>query len=199
MCVLAFLLGIAQRQAAFVIREHASLPQQSLSPLSRIGESETGEVWEQTVLLEQSGQQLQVRRVVVRLHQPTRDGETEMAILTNLEETVADGIKVAELYRQRWTVETFFQVITTSLNCEIKTLGYPRAALFSFSMALLAYNALSTLRAALRSVHGTGKIEAGLSNYYLAEEITMTYRGMMIAIPPQHWEIFRDSEPGAIL
>ncbi|MDJ0595736.1 MAG: hypothetical protein QNJ72_38085 [Pleurocapsa sp. MO_226.B13] len=28
MCVLAFLLGIAQRQAAFVIREHASLPQQ---------------------------------------------------------------------------------------------------------------------------------------------------------------------------
>ena len=57
-------------------------------------------------------------------------------------------------------------------------------------MALLAYNALSTLRAALRSVHGTGKIEAGLSNYYLTEEITMTYRGMMIAIPSQHWSIF---------
>jgi CO dehydrogenase/acetyl-CoA synthase gamma subunit (corrinoid Fe-S protein) len=131
-----------------------------------------------------------VRRVVVRLHQPTRDGETEIAILTNLPETVADGFKVAELYRKRWTVETFFQVLTTSLNCEIKTLGYPRAALFSFSMALFAYNALSTLRAALRSVHGTGKIEAGLSNYYLAEEITMTYRGMMIAISPQHWEIF---------
>lgn len=190
MCVLAFLLGIAQRQAAFVIREHASLPQQPLSSLGRVGESETGEVWEQTVLLEQEGQQLQVRRVVVRLHQPTRDGETEIAILTNLPETVADGFKVAELYRKRWTVETFFQVLTTSLNCEIKTLGYPRAALFSFSMALFAYNALSTLRAALRSVHGTGKIEAGLSNYYLAEEITMTYRGMMMAIPPQHWEIF---------
>ena len=74
MCVLAFLLGIAQRQAAFVIREHASLPQQSLSPLRRVAESETGEVWEQTVLLEQEGQSLQVRRVVVRLHQPTRFG-----------------------------------------------------------------------------------------------------------------------------
>ncbi len=191
LCVLAFLLGIAQKQAAFVIREHASLPQQPLSPLRRVGESETGSVWEQTVLLEQSGQQLQVRRVVVRLHQPTRDGDREIAILTNLPETVVSGVKVAELYRKRWTVETFFQVITTSLNCEIKTLGYPRAALFSFSMALLAYNALSTLRAALRSVHGTGKIEAGLSNYYLTEEITMTYRGMMIAIPPPHWEIFR--------
>ncbi len=190
MCVLAFLFGIAQRQAAFVIREHASLPQQPLSPLHRVGASETGAVWEQTVRLEQSGQQLQVRRVVVRLHQPTRDGDSEIAILTNLPATVASGVKVADLYRKRWTVETFFQVITTSLNCEIKTLGYPRAALFSFSMALLAYNALSALRAALRSVHGTGKIEAGLSNYYLTEEITMTYRGMMIAIPPQHWEIF---------
>ena len=163
LCVLAFLLGIAQRQAAFVIREHASLPQQPLSPLRRVGESETGSVWEQTVLLEQSGQKLPVRRVVVRLHQPTRDGDREIAILTNLPETAASGVKVAELYRKRWTVETFFQVITTSLNCEIKTLGYPRAALFSFSMALLAYNVLSTLRAALRSVHGTGKIEAGLS------------------------------------
>ncbi|MDJ0595737.1 MAG: transposase [Pleurocapsa sp. MO_226.B13] len=110
---------------------------------------------------------------MLRLHQPTRDGETEIAILTNLPETVADGFKIAELYRKRWTVETFFQVVTTSLNCEIKTLGYPRAALFSFSMAL-AYNALSTLRAALIRVHGTGKIEAGLSNYYLTEEITMT-------------------------
>ena len=190
MCVLAFLLGIAQRQAAFVVREHASLPQQPQTPLRRVGESETGSVWEQTVRLEQSGQQLQLRRVVVRLHQPTRDGDSEIAILTNLPETVASGVKVAELYRKRWTVENFFQVITTSLNCEIKTLGYPRAALFSFSMALLVYNALSTLRAALRSVHGNGKIEAGLSNYYLAEEITMTYRGMMIAIPPQHWSIF---------
>ncbi len=57
-------------------------------------------------------------------------------------------------------------------------------------MALLACNALSMLRAALGSVHGVGKIEAGLSNYYLTEEISMTYRGMMISIPPEHWSIF---------
>ena len=52
-------MGIAQRQAAFLIREHASPPQQHLSPLRRVGESEAGEVWEQIVLLEQEGQQLQ--------------------------------------------------------------------------------------------------------------------------------------------
>jgi hypothetical protein len=191
MCVLSFLLGIAQRKAAFVIREHASLPQKTLTPLRRVGECETGEVWEQTVQLEQDGLQLAVRRVVVRLHKPTRDGDHEIAILTNLPETVADGILVAQLYRNRWTVETLFQTVTKNLNCEIKTLAFPRAALFSFSMALFAYNALSTLKAALRGVHGVDQNESRLSDYYLVDAISMTYRGMMIAIPPPHWEMFR--------
>ena len=179
-CVLSLLWGIAQKQAAFAIREHASLPQQPLSPLRYVGEAETGEVWEQTVVIEYEGQQLKIRRVVVRLHQPTRDGDSEIAILTNLPSTIADSLLVARLYHGRWTVETFFQVVTINFECEIKTLGYPRAALFSFAMALLACNALSILRAALSSVHGVGKIEAGLSNYYLAEEISMTYRGIEV-------------------
>lgn len=189
-CVLSFLWGIAQKEAAFLIREHASLPQKAISPLVYVGKIETGEVWEQTVVLDFEGEELSIRRVVVRLDQPTRDGDTEIAILTNLPETVASSLLVGRLYRGRWTVENFFQVVTINFDCEIKTLGYPRAALFSFAMALFACNALSILRAALASVHGVGKIEAGLSNYYLTEEITMTYRGMMIAIPPQHWSIF---------
>ncbi len=32
-------------------------------------------------------------------------------------------------------IETLFQVATENFHCEIKTLGYPRAALFSFCMA----------------------------------------------------------------
>lgn len=66
-------------------------------------------------------------------------------------------------------------------------------------MALVAYNVLSCVRAALRSVHGTGKIEAGISNYYLADEIEATYRGMMIAIPPSEWQIFHFYDPGTSL
>jgi hypothetical protein len=42
----------------------------------------------------------------------------------------------------------------------------------------------------LGSVHGVNKIEAGLSDFYLVDEIQGIYRGMMIAIPPQQWEIF---------
>ena len=58
-------------------------------------------------------------------------------------------------------------------------------------MALVAYNILATLRAALGGVHGIEKIEAGLSNFYLVDEIQGTYRGMMIAIPVFEWEIFQ--------
>ncbi|WP_250126798.1 hypothetical protein [Chroococcidiopsis sp. CCMEE 29] len=52
-------------------------------------------------------------------------------------------------------------------------MGYPKAALFSFCVALVAYNLLSVVKATRRSVHGTGKIEAGVSNYYLVEEIQL--------------------------
>ncbi len=83
-------------------------------------------------------------------------------------------------------------MLTETLCCEINTLGYPRAALFAFCIALVAYNVLSVVKAALRSVHGTEKIETEISGYYLADEIQGTYRGMMIAIPQQEWHIFKD-------
>ena len=74
-----------------------------------------------------------------------------------------------------------FQVITDTFNCELNTLGYPKAALFVFCVAIVAFNILSTVKAALKSVHGVGKVEAGLSDYYLVEEVQATYRGMAIA------------------
>jgi hypothetical protein len=39
------------------------------------------------------------------------------------------------------------------------------------------------IRAVVASVHGVGKIEAGLSDYYMVDEIQSTYRVNMIAIP----------------
>ncbi len=145
-------------------------------------------MFSQTGVVSSLGQELRCRRVVVQLDQPTRDGETEIALLTNLAESKASSILVAQLYRSRWRVETLFQVATQTFHCEIKTLGYPRAALFSFCMALVAYNLFSCLKAILESVHGTDKIEGKLSYYYLADEVEGTYRGMMIALPPTEWQ-----------
>jgi hypothetical protein len=51
-------------------------------------------------------------------------------------------------------------------------------------MALVTANILAVIRAALGGVHGVGKIEAGLSDFYVVDEIQHTYRGMMIAIEP---------------
>ncbi len=183
-CTRSFLLGIAGRQGYFVIREHQNLLTQALSELEEVGKNETGRLFEQMVqITDEQGNSIQIRRVVIRLETPTRHGDTEVAILTNLPISLADGAIVAMLYLKRWTVEGLFQVVTDSFNCEIKTLGYPRAALFVFCVALVSFNILSTVKAALKVVHGINKIEAGLSDYYLVEEVQGTFRGMMIALP----------------
>ena len=82
--------------------------------------------------------------------------------------------------------------MTQNFDGEIKTLAYPQAALFSFTLALMAYNILATLKAALASVHGVGKIEAALSDFYVVNELQGTYQGMMIAISPHFWQGFAD-------
>jgi hypothetical protein len=61
-------------------------------------------------------------------------------------------------------------------------------------LALVSYNILATVRAVLASVHGVGKIDAGLSDYYMVDEIQSTYRGMMIAVPPENWSVFAECE-----
>jgi hypothetical protein len=190
MCTLGFLFGLHNRQAAFLIREHKTLPWQAMSELKEIGETETGQVWEQMIAISKDGQSLQLRRVIVKLFKPTRDGETEIVILTTLPLTVATAVRVADLYRKRWSVETLFQTVTTNFEGEIQTLGYPQAALFSFCLALVAYNILSVVRSALGSVHGSEEVKSGLSDFYLVNEVQRTYGGMMIAIEPTHWQVF---------
>ena len=177
----------------FIIRQHQSLPWQASDDFRLVGQSDSGIVFEQNIILSaDDGQLLKARRVKVCLKQPNRDGDREIFILTNLPSDVANALLIARMYRKLGPLETLFQVLTENLCCEINTLGYPKAALFTFCIALVAYNVLSTVQAALRSVHGTEKIEAEISSYYLADEIKGTYRGMMIAIHPDEWFVFQN-------
>ena len=189
-CTLKFLFTIHDKEAFFVIRQHRGMGFKELEELKPLGSTETGELFEQKVEINYKGESLILRRIVLKLFVLTRDKEWEIAIFSNLPETVT-AAKTAEIYRNRWTIENLFQTVTQNFNGEIQTLAYPKAALFSFSMALVAYNILTTLRAALGGIHGVEKIEAGLSNFYLVDEIQGTYRGMMIAIPNSEWEIFQ--------
>jgi hypothetical protein len=142
-------------------------------------------------LTDDQGQKLLVRRLTVVLDEPTRDGDEEIHLVSNVPVSDADACALAILYRQRWSLETAFQERTVHLACEVNTLSYPKAALFGFSVAVVAYNALAVGKASLRAVHGVQKVQEEVSSYYLAEEVAGTYRGMMIALPAEQWEVFR--------
>jgi Transposase DDE domain len=189
-CTLKFLWGIADAQAAFVIRQHGCLEGCLLGKRRSRGRTATGKVYEQTLQLEHEGRTRKVRRITVVLDQPTTDGDTEIHIVTNLSATEASAAQVAELYRLRWTIEGRFYEVTQTLNCEPNTLGYPKAALFAFCLALVASNALALQKAVLRAVHENPKV-AEMSSYYMGLEIQETYVGMMIALPPAEWGRFR--------
>jgi hypothetical protein len=79
-----------------------------------------------------------------------------------------------------------FWEVTTTLTCEIRTLCYPKAALFVFCLALVAANAVAVIKAALRAAHGQEAAEE-LSGYYLALEVRQVHPGLVIAVPPEEW------------
>ena len=190
-CVRSFLFGIAERKAYFIVRHHKNLPLIDVSEFIFKGETETGKVFEKIVQIEDGKRCLRLRCIKVQLKKETRDQEKEIIILTDLPESVVSAVDVAGLYRKRWTLETMFQELEAHLNSEINTLGYPKAALFGFCVALVAYNVLAVVKAALRSVHGEEKIEQEVSGYYIAGEIERTHAGMEVAIEQQEWAVFQ--------
>src|SRR5262249_24435042 len=147
---------MARRGAAFVVRQHGQLQGELLGRLTCKGASRSGPVYEQPMCVRDpdSSETMRLRRITLKLKAPTRDGDTELHILSNVPVPRASAPQLARLYGKRWTIETAFFEITTTLACEINTLGYPKAALFTFCLALLAYNAVSLIKAALRSTHG---------------------------------------------
>jgi hypothetical protein len=158
----------------------------------RRGRVNTGVVFEQKIRLTDpaTGRSRVWRRITVELKTPTRDGDRALHLLTNLPAAKASAGAVCELYRRRWTLETVFQEITTTLACEVPSLGYPRASLFAFCLALLTYNAVSVLKAALRSVHGATTVTETVSGYYIALEVRQAYDGLSVAIPADEWAPF---------
>jgi IS4 transposase len=191
-CVRSHLLGIERKGAYFITRHHKQMPYKDVGELEKVGDTDTGEVYEQRIeVADEQGQLTQWRKIIVKLYKETRDKDKEIVILTNLPSSVADGIKVASLYRSRWSIEGAFQNLEAHLNSEIKTLGYPRAGLFGFCIALVAYNIMAVVKAALRHVHGEEKIRNEVSGYYIAGEIARTHTGMEVAINVEEWAVFR--------
>ncbi len=192
-CTLAFLFLIKRRKAFFITRLHGRMPWKTAGKLRSMGRCETGRVFEQLIEICEpgTGKTTVIRCITVKLHTPTRDGDWEIHLLTNLPASKASAIKVAELYRKRWTLEQAFNELTTHLRCELNTLGYPKAALFAFCVAACSYNLLAAIKGALRGIHGEETMATKVSNFFLTDEISGTHRGMMVALPPPEWTGFQ--------
>lgn len=202
-CTTGFLFGIHRKDAAFLVRQHAGCLRWELVGERRsLGRIETGQVFEQTVRLrDEHGAELLVRRITIVLDSPTRDGETELHLLTNLAEEFADGLCLARLYAWRWLIETAFAELTIPLTCEIKSLGSPPAAIFAFATAVVCYNAIQVLKAAITAAQPTATTAAPsttiptsrtlrgeLSLHYIAHEVSTLWRGIDLVTPQSLWD-----------
>jgi len=201
-CTTNFFFGLDERNACFAIRQHGSTlnGKRLVGRRRRVDRCETGVVYEQAMEIDNppDGTSLTIRRITLELDKPTRDGEKEVHVLTNLPGSVG-AVTVCDLYRRRWSVETAFQELGQSLDAEIDTLCYPRAALLAYCIALMMYNVLSVVKASLRSVHGEELLPEKISGYGLASEIKSIYGGLLIAIPPPQWrEQFSGQTPSGL-
>jgi IS4 transposase len=188
----ALLVGWHERGCGFIVREHGASPhpQAGDAPV-RKGRIATGAVYEQQVTIEDNaGQPLALRRIELHLDSPTEDGDTVIRLLTNLPRSRFTARKVARLYRRRWDIETMFQRLESVLCSEVASLGQPRAALLAFGVAVLAYNVLAVLQAAVRARHDLQAEAMALSPYYFAVEIKAHYAGMMVAIAAAAWQAY---------
>lgn len=199
-CTRAAILSAHARGAAVLFREAKSNPNPTpVDHRRRIGRIETGVVYEQRVTIPTADgtNVLQLRRIEVILDTPTTDGETAIRLLTTLPAAVRAGA-VARLYRRRWTIEGLFGRLEAALHSEVRTLGYPRAALLAFGLAVIAFNVLTVIETAIAAAHDLEEAQIEVSTYYVADDVRSDYRGMLIAVPASRWAEFDDLSPTAL-
>ena len=112
--------------------------------------------------------------------------ELELELVTNLPPEVS-AEAIAAAYRQRWQIETAFAELDRVFEGEIESLGHPRAALLAFALALIAFNTLGVVKAALRKQHGTAKIQQELSAYFLGENVQRAEAALDLFLDDNQW------------
>lgn len=179
---------VTAKNAKFLVRHHSVLRLDEIGvPKQGKGRCKTGKVTFQKVTTTDAKE---YTVVIIDRDRPTRKGQSEVRLLTNLEVTAKLATELAELYLKRWKIEESFRQLTEYLSCEIKTLGYPKAALLAFSLAVVAYNCLRCLKAALAAHFGQDEVDNKLSMYYVAEELKQSLDGVQVAIDEHVWKKF---------
>ena len=191
--VRSFLAGITKQQAYYIVRKHKGLAWSVAGEEKYAGKDEGNKIYEQLCTIEDdNGVSIKVRRIRIELKESIRNGEKELVIFTNLSRSAAPAKLIAEIYRKRWSIETAFQELEAHLHSEINTLGYPKAALFGFCTALIAYNAMAVVKGVLRRVYGEKNIRDNFSVFYMAIHLQMERTGIDMMVEESEWNIFKN-------
>ena len=182
--------GGVKAESFLILRHHGRSPRWRKvkgSRLRKVGkDARGGTVYEQEVEARlPDGSWHRLRRITVKLVEATRDGDTELHLLTNLPASVL-ATTIADAYAERWTIETCLGHVSQALNAEINTLAYPGAALLCFCLGLVLFNIISALKTLLLNF-STARHKPELSYYYLAVESAVARLGMQITIDDAYW------------
>jgi hypothetical protein len=187
-CILSFLCAADRKEVFFVIRQHGRFKGVLVGKRRKIGRVETGAVYEQTIKTSKADDALVMRRITVELDEPTRDGDRVIHLLSNLPADVK-ALAIANAYRHRWEEETGFYYLTTTLTCELASVGDPQAALFLFCMAMMAFNIRQVVFAALYAEHDEESVNE-VSHHALSVEVSRYTDGMLVVLDDAFWDRF---------
>ena len=182
-----FMAQLIDREATFVLRRHAKTDGTETSEYGDVTTLFSGDRVDEcdAVVRTPDGRELVVRQVRMRFAKPLENGDQALFIFTHLPKEEVSAVQVADVYRGRWKLEGAFQVVTETMHGEVKSLGYPKAALFAMALSLIGYNIVVVLKwfaaAALRVTPGE------VSDDMVATEIQTVTTGMMIAVPGERW------------
>lgn len=195
-----FMLQTHANDSRFLVRRHgANGCLRELGPWRAAGSGASGAIDQRDAeVVAEDNTTLAVRLIRVRLEKNTRDGDRELELVTDLPSDVS-AETIASAYRQRWRIETAFAELDRVFEGEIASLGHPRAALLAFSLALIAFNTLGVVKAALRKKYGTEKIQNELSLFYLGESVQRAEAALEVFADESDWsERFATLTPRAL-
>ena len=70
--------------------------------------------------------------------------------------------------------------------------------LLAFGTAVVAYNVLAVIEAAVAAAHDLDAAGVKVSTFYVADDVRTDYRGMKIAIAAAIWEAFDSMSPARL-
>nr|WP_236655054.1 type II toxin-antitoxin system Phd/YefM family antitoxin [Burkholderia pyrrocinia] len=184
----AILSGWPRRGGAFVVREYGRPAAcRPLGDWREAGVLDDGRVVEQPVgMAGDGGVSGAFRRIEWRRADAAGDlGET-VALLTDLPAAQFDALQVVQLSCRCWRD-------ALPLPLEPVTSGAPfgavpaRAALLASGIAAFAYNAFSVMTRVVGGALDLDARDVERLPSLIADGVTATYAGMMIALPPEWW------------